>query len=76
MTVRVRFFAGLRERVGASEVAVDASGEPDVGEVWRRATNLPMDEHVLVAINHAYASRDSMVAEGDEVAFFPPVTGG
>ncbi|KAA3624160.1 MAG: MoaD/ThiS family protein [Proteobacteria bacterium] len=76
MTVKVRFFAALRERVGAGEVSVDAGDGLDVGEVWRRATDLPMDAHVLVAVNKSYATPDAVVADGDEVAFFPPVTGG
>jgi sulfur-carrier protein len=78
MTIKVRFFAALREQVGATRVDVEmvSSGTFPVREVWLRATGLEPDEHNLVAINQCYAGWDARVAGGDEVAFFPPVTGG
>lgn len=76
MTVKVRFFAALREAVGKGEVEVEAGGACDVKQVWARATDLPLADHVLVAVNQSYASLEAAVADGDEVAFFPPVTGG
>ncbi len=75
MSITVRFFASLREQVGTGEVVVDAPVN-DARTLWREATGLALDPHVLVAINHAYADADARVADGDEVAFFPPVTGG
>lgn len=76
MGVTARFFASLRERTGLSAVDVAVDGPVDVETVWSRATGLPLEPHVLIAVNHEYADRDSIVADGDEVAFFPPVTGG
>lgn len=55
---------------------VDAADASSARQIWSRATDLPLDPHVLVAINQSYADQQSSVADGDEVAFFPPVTGG
>ena len=77
MTITVRFFASLRESVGCREVEVDASRVATAGDAWRLATggrSIPDD--VLVAVNLEYTHLDTAVRAGDEVAFFPPVTGG
>lgn len=77
MSVRVLFFASLRERLEKGQVMLDAAGPLSVAEVWRRSSGgaaLPAD--VLVSINHEYADAGRQVQPGDEVAFFPPVTGG
>lgn len=77
MAIRVRYFASLRERMGRSEESLAASGLATVDRVWRAVDQgRPLPAHVLCAINAAYARPDSPVADGDEVAFFPPVTGG
>ena len=83
--VRVRFFASIRERLGHSELTcVDGSVCVDVAALIRYldAAELPGCAAVLgapgtlVAINQELASEDSPLADGDEVAFYPPVTGG
>lgn len=77
MSVNVRFFASLRERLGRAEEMVDFQPGDTVARIWARvAGDLPLPPHILLAVNHRYASADSAVADGDEVAFFPPVTGG
>lgn len=43
------------------------------GEIWRRTL---LDDKVLVAVNQAVASMHTIIADEDEIAFFPPVTGG
>jgi molybdopterin synthase sulfur carrier subunit len=48
-----------------------------VAQVWDAATGeRAMPANVLSAVNHEYVDRDHAVRDGDEVAFFPPVTGG
>jgi MoaE-MoaD fusion protein len=71
--VRVRLFAGLRERAGWSEREVDARS---VGEVWAELGLGDEPAGLLYAVNQEYAERDQPLAEGDEVAVIPPVSGG
>jgi len=75
MSITVKFFARLREQVGKAELTLDSAG--DVLSIWNRATeNMPMPDNTLCAINMEYSNTDAPVKDGDEVAFFPPVTGG
>jgi MoaE-MoaD fusion protein len=72
--VRVRLFAGLRERAGWSERDVD--GVERVADVWPALALGDEPEGLLYAVNREYAERDRPLAEGDEVALIPPVSGG
>jgi len=74
--ITVRYFASLREQFGRSEDRVEAAGLGCVADVWNRVSADPLPANTLVAINQEYASTGSPVRAGDEVAFFPPVTGG
>jgi len=75
MSIQVKFFASLRERVGMRDITIDTA--TTVNDVWNIATNnAELPANVLVAINLEYAQLDNHVQQGDEVAFFPPVTGG
>jgi len=47
-----------------------------ITEVWKNVSGTTDDENILMAINMEYVKSDAIVKEGDEVAFFPPVTGG
>ncbi|HWJ31042.1 MAG TPA: molybdenum cofactor biosynthesis protein MoaE [Gaiellaceae bacterium] len=73
MTVRVRLFAGLRERAGWSQRDVDAA---TVGDVWNALELGTEPDGLLYAVNKEYATRDRALADGDEVALIPPVSGG
>jgi molybdopterin synthase catalytic subunit len=72
--VRVRLFAGLRERAGWSEREVDAG--PTVGDVWVELGLGDEPGGLLYAVNQEYAERDRELAEDDEIAVIPPVSGG
>ncbi len=77
MSIKVLFFASLRERVGVGQVVLDASEAISVQEVWQRSSGeTALPANVLMAVNQTYASAAALVQSGDEVAFFPPVTGG
>jgi molybdopterin synthase catalytic subunit/molybdopterin converting factor small subunit len=73
VTVRVRLFAGLRERAGWSQRDVDAA---NVGDVWEALDLGAEPAGLLYAVNKEYATRDRALADGDEVALIPPVSGG
>jgi MoaE-MoaD fusion protein len=73
VSVRVRLFAGLRERAGWSQRDVDAA---TVGDVWPALDLGDEPDGLLYAVNKEYAPRDRALADGDEVALIPPVSGG
>jgi len=72
--VRVRLFAGLRERAGWSEREIE--GVTHVGDVWPSLSLGAEPGGLLYAVNKEYAQRDRELADGDEVAVIPPVSGG
>ena len=74
MTVRVRLFAALRERAGWSERELD--GVARVADVWPALGLGEEPQGLLYAVNRAYAAREQELADGDEVAVIPPVSGG
>lgn len=77
MSIHVRFFASLRERLGRDDLDIALPDEATVAGVWRTAAaGAELPANVLAAINQDYAALDAPVRDGDEVAFFPPVTGG
>ncbi|WP_110665577.1 cyclic pyranopterin monophosphate synthase MoaC [Salinicola halophilus] len=83
-SIRVRFLAELRERLGHESLTlpVSALAEADIQGVKRALRDhqeqyAMLDEpRILIACNQTLASDDTRVEPGDEVAFFPPVTGG
>ncbi|HBR96149.1 MAG TPA: molybdopterin synthase sulfur carrier subunit [Gammaproteobacteria bacterium] len=77
MPISVKFFASLKESLGVSETTLDDGDLQSVGDVWQRATSdAPAPTNLLCAVNHEHVDWDHPVSAGDEVAFFPPVTGG
>ncbi|MGZ5050057.1 MAG: molybdopterin converting factor subunit 1 [Methylobacter sp.] len=77
MSITVRYFASLKERIGRSEERLEFVNLSSVGDVWRSANpDTPVPDNILAAVNMEYVDFDAAVKDGDEVAFFPPVTGG
>lgn len=78
MAISVRYFASLRERMGCNEDRVDFVPGMTVSGLWAvlRGGEESLEEGVLVAVNYDYVKPDQVLSDGDEVAFFPPVTGG
>ncbi|MCF7996503.1 MAG: molybdopterin converting factor subunit 1 [Chromatiaceae bacterium] len=82
--IQLRYFASLREQLGRDAEAIEPIAGGTVaelraflcarGEPWAAA--LAPEQRILAAVNQEMARPDSTVADGDEVAFFPPVTGG
>ena len=63
--------------MGTESKDLDIDKSLSVYELWKDLTvkfNVPKD--VLIAVNHKYVDKDFKLNDGDEVAYFPPVTGG
>lgn len=75
-SITVRYFASIREQLGRSEEQFGLQDLKTVKDVWFRAAGSPPPANLLMAVNQEYVSLDTPVKAGDEVAFFPPVTGG
>ena len=76
MRVTVRLFAGLRERAGAGERELELPPGARVADVWAPLGLGEEPEGLLYAVNKDYATPTRALADGDEVALIPPVSGG
>ena len=81
MQINVKLFAILRDRAGTSDFALELPrGSATSVALESIATKLPSIKDLLpraaVAINREYASRDTTLNDGDELALIPPVSGG
>ena len=84
MIITIKLFATLRESLGEAEFLLELTEEDNnVASVkkvlssrsyeWKDALNQP---NLVHALNHKVVFTDAVVADGDELAFFPPMTGG
>ncbi|WP_354008889.1 molybdopterin converting factor subunit 1 [Endozoicomonas lisbonensis] len=82
--IKVLFFASYREQLNCNELVLSPEDQPptlsalrgqlsEKGDDWREIME---DGRTLVALNKTMTRRDADLKDGDEVAFFPPVTGG
>ncbi|HZR90787.1 MAG TPA: molybdenum cofactor biosynthesis protein MoaE [Gaiellaceae bacterium] len=76
MRVTVRLFAGLRERAGTATRELELTPGARVADVWPALELGDEPAGLLYALNKQYAPADSTLADGDEVALIPPVSGG
>ncbi len=77
MSIKVRYFASLKEQLGRSEDSLEHGAGMTVAEVWAQVNpDTALPENILAALNMEYVELQARVNSGDEVAFFPPVTGG
>ena len=81
MRVNVRLFAGIREAVGRPEVELEVADGATAEDVWRRLAAdhpslAPRRPSLTAAVNRRYSAFDSVLRDGDEVVFVPPVSGG
>jgi molybdopterin synthase catalytic subunit/molybdopterin converting factor small subunit len=74
--IRVRLFAGLRERAGSGERALELPDGARLGDVWAPLELGDEPPGLLYAVNREYAPAERELADGDEVALIPPVSGG
>lgn len=78
MNLKVRYFASMRDRMGRGEEAVSMDAKAvTVEDLWKKLTNgQTLPASTLIAVNMEYTDGKAQLKDGDEVAFFPPVTGG
>jgi molybdopterin converting factor subunit 1 len=81
MRVKVRLFASLREAAGVPEVPLELPARSTAEKAWGRlAGDFPAlatrRASLAVSVNRRYARFDTVLQEGDEVVFIPPVSGG
>ena len=77
VAIKIRYFASLKETVGRESDCLEFDQVKTVAELWAIAVpTLEMPANTLAAVNMEYVGLERQVVDGDEVAFFPPVTGG
>jgi len=74
--VRIRLFAGLRERAGTGSRTLELADGSTLGAVWPALDLGDEPSGLLYAVNKRYAETGTALADGDEVALIPPVSGG
>jgi molybdopterin synthase catalytic subunit/molybdopterin converting factor small subunit len=72
----VRLFAGLRERAGEGTREIEVADGTRAFDVWAAIGLREEPEGVLYAVNKRYVEREQELADGDELALIPPVSGG
>jgi molybdopterin synthase sulfur carrier subunit len=81
--VRILYFASLRETLGIGDETLNSTATTvnellaelaNRGQPWREL--LQDNNRLQIAVNQSLAKRDAVLSAHDEVAFFPPVTGG
>jgi molybdopterin converting factor subunit 1 len=81
MKVRVRLFASLREVMGRDRIELELKDGARVDDAWRQLASSHPElqarrQGLAAAVNRSYATFESSLSDGDELAFIPPVSGG
>jgi molybdopterin converting factor subunit 1 len=81
MRIRVRLFASLREAAGRSELDLDLPEAATAEDAWRRLAEVfpslgPRRASLAASVNRRYTPFAQALADGDELVFIPPVSGG
>lgn len=76
MKVTVKYFASMRDRMGRGDDTLSLGDGATIADLWQQVSEEPLPENTLVAVNMEYTNISQALKDGDEVAFFPPVTGG
>ena len=77
MIIVVKYFASISDVVGKASEKIDIKHNQTVGDIWSDVSkNIKYTGTVMVAVNHEYVDMNYIPESNDEVAFFPPVTGG
>lgn len=76
MRIEVRLFAALREQAGARRKTLELAEGSTAADVWPALELGAEPTGLMIAVNRSYVERTHVLAEGDEVAVIPPVSGG
>ena len=77
MKIYVKYFASVRDIMGKDSEDLKIETSLSANELWKSLTvDKKTPVRVLVAVNHEYVDKSFKLKDGDEIAFFPPVTGG
>ena len=77
MSIKVVYFANLKDIVGRSSDELISTEPLSARTIWQQLNpDITLPSTLLAAVNIDYISLDTLVNDGDELAFFPPVTGG
>lgn len=80
--IHIRLFASLREHLGTDSLNFETNTEKTIADIKKQLISrgdkwlILAEQDVLCAVNQTLSSEDASVNDGDEIAFFPPVTGG
>jgi molybdopterin synthase sulfur carrier subunit len=83
--IDVLFFASIREQLGTRELSLALAGEPPTVSLLRQQiidvrggnwSDVLCADNVVIAVNQQVVDDQHVLRDGDELAFFPPVTGG
>ncbi len=77
MKIYIKYFASVRDMMGKDSEDLEIETSLSANELWKSLTvDKKTPVRVLVAVNHEYVNKKFKLKDGDEIAFFPPVTGG
>lgn len=77
MKITILYFASLREAVGSPSNQLETDNPLTANQAWNISTNkMERPSNTLISVNQEYVNAETLLNDGDELAFFPPVTGG
>ena len=77
MKIYVKYFASVRDIMGKGSEDLKVEASLAANELWESLTvDKKTPVRILIAVNHEYVNKNFKLKEGDDIAFFPPVTGG
>ncbi len=77
MIIVVKYFASISDAIGKTSEKIVLQQDKTAGEIWLDVSkNIKYTGKVMIAVNHEYVDGSHQLNHNDEIAFFPPVTGG
>ena len=78
--MKILYFASLKENLNTADDEINVVSPVSISSIKKQLIDKYGEQHfpdnILCAVNHEMANESTKVCESDEVAFFPPVTGG